>query len=54
MHVCKFNDCQTGGHLHYDWDKITVTWLNHILTSVTTPVSIGHTATLTVLLAVRV
>jgi len=25
----KFNICLTGGQLHYDWDKITVTWLNH-------------------------
>jgi len=46
-----FNDCLTGGQLHYDWDnKITVTQLNHILTSTTTPSSTGHTATLTVCL----
>jgi len=24
--VCKFNDCLTSGQLHYDWDKITVTF----------------------------
>ena len=22
--VCKFNDCLTGGQLHYNWDKTTV------------------------------
>jgi len=34
-----FNDCLTGGQLHYDWDMIIVTRLNYILTSATTPSS---------------
>jgi len=47
-HVCKFNDCLTGSHLHYDWDKIrpTITRLNHILMSATTPSSTSHTVRL--------
>jgi len=48
-----FSDCLTGSQLHYDWDKITVTHLNHILTSATTPSSTGHNATLIVLLAMH-
>ena len=41
-----FNDCLNGGQLHYDWDKITVTRLNHILTSATAPSSVGLPVTL--------
>jgi len=51
--VYKFNDCLTSSQLHYDWDKITVTRLNHILASATSPSSTGYTATLTALLAMR-
>jgi len=40
-----FNECVTGGQLHYDGDNnITLTRLNHILMSPTTPLSTGHTA----------
>jgi len=42
--MCKFNDSLTGGQLHYDWDKVTVTQLNHILTSVTTPCDLDCSA----------
>ena len=50
--LCKFNDCVTGGQLYYDWGKIrpTVTRVNHILTSATTPSFSDHTATLTAVL----
>jgi len=35
------NDCLSGGQLHYDWDKITVTRLNEShLTYATTPLSV--------------
>jgi len=48
-----FNDCLTGGQLHYDWDKITVTWLNesHYNGRNISIVYTGHTATLIAVLA---
>ena len=50
-HMYKFNDIYS--QLQYDWNKITVTPMNYILTSATTPSSIGHIVTLTALLAAR-